>query len=74
MYNKNWTIYYTTGTGNSYRVSTWIHDLALSSGAETLLQPIEKAVPQNAIEAGHSLLVILYFILTVPFAAYTFSL
>ena len=44
------TLYFHTGTGNSYRVAAWIADEAGETGAAITLRPIEFARP--ALEIG----------------------
>jgi ferredoxin len=48
----NTVIYFMTGTGNSYRVSSWIARIARGKGSNTVIEPIEKAEPGAEITDG----------------------
>jgi Pyruvate/2-oxoacid:ferredoxin oxidoreductase delta subunit len=51
------TLYFYTGTGNSYRVATWMADAARRAGADVTLRPIGAADPDAEIdEAAGTLL------------------
>lgn len=51
MYKKA-TIYYFTGTGNSYRVASWMGETAVARGIETRIGSIGSAQPAKEIEQG----------------------
>lgn len=51
MYKKA-TIYYFTGTGNSYRVASWMEETAATRGIETRICSIGSARPAEEIEKG----------------------
>jgi Pyruvate/2-oxoacid:ferredoxin oxidoreductase delta subunit len=46
------TIYFYTGTGNSYRVAAWMTNLLADEGATVTLRPIESAHPEEEIGDG----------------------
>lgn len=46
------TIYYTSGTGNSYRVALWVAKAAKEKGIDTKLVKLEEAVPMEEVEEG----------------------
>ncbi len=50
-------LYFYTGTGNSYRVATWLAGAAEAAGANITLRSIESAQPADEIEQGGSALV-----------------
>jgi Pyruvate/2-oxoacid:ferredoxin oxidoreductase delta subunit len=50
------TIYYYTGTGNSYRVAAWTADPLVAAGATVTLLPIESARPRSEVSVGTSAL------------------
>ena len=54
---KNVTIYYMSGTGNSYRAATWMAMHAQAKGARVRIAPIEKAYPDEEISAAAGQLV-----------------
>ncbi|MFC1705751.1 EFR1 family ferrodoxin [Planctomycetota bacterium] len=45
-------IYFMSGTGNSYRVATWIGELAREHGAESSVIPIESGHPEEEVAVG----------------------
>ncbi len=54
------TMYFMTGTGNSYRVATWLGELAEQAGAESRVQTLETADPAAELEASPEQLVGLF--------------
>ena len=50
------TFYFFTGTGNSYRVATWMADAARAAGAAVRVHAIESARPAEEIGAGETAL------------------
>ena len=48
MYDKV-TIYFMSGTGNSYRVATWIDQQDRAAGAQSQVIPIENAHPADEV-------------------------
>ncbi len=56
MYDKV-TIYFMSGTGNSYRVSTWMDQQAREAGAQSCVVPIENANPAGEVADGDKNLV-----------------
>ncbi len=50
------TIYFYTGTGNSYRVATWIAEAARSAGAAVTVRPVESGDPVKEIGQGETAL------------------
>jgi ferredoxin len=50
------TFYFYTGTGNSYRVATWMAGAAREAGAAVAVRPIESARPAEEIGAGETAL------------------
>jgi Pyruvate/2-oxoacid:ferredoxin oxidoreductase delta subunit len=48
------TFYFFTGTGNSYRVATWLANAAQETGATVTVHPIESARPAEEIGAGEA--------------------
>ncbi|NLC06695.1 MAG: 4Fe-4S binding protein [Syntrophomonadaceae bacterium] len=51
MYKKV-TIYYFTGTGNSYRVASWMREIAVAQEIDTHVTSINSARPTEEIEKG----------------------
>ncbi|UCD85987.1 MAG: EFR1 family ferrodoxin, partial [Deltaproteobacteria bacterium] len=51
MYDKV-TIYFMSGTGNSYRVATWMDQQARAAGAQSQVIPIENAHPAKEVPDG----------------------
>lgn len=47
---KQAVIYFMTGTGNSFRTSSWIKDIALEKNTNALAIPIERGNPEKEIE------------------------
>jgi ferredoxin len=47
---RNTVIYFLSGTGNSYRVSTWIERVGQEKGSNTTVVPIDKAEPGKEIK------------------------
>jgi len=54
---SNTVIYFMTGTGNSYRVSTWVGRIAQEQRSNTLVVPIDRAKPSKEIGDGPSNLI-----------------
>ena len=54
---KNVTIYFMSGTGNSYRAATWMGQQAEAKGARSGVIPIEKGKPVEEISEGADQLV-----------------
>ena len=50
------TLYFFTGTGNSYRVAAWMADAARSAGATVTVHPIGTACPGEEIGEGETAL------------------
>ena len=48
------TFYFLTGTGNSYRATTWMDELSSSAGAATCVRPIQSARPAEEVGEGAS--------------------
>jgi len=74
---SNATLYYFTGTGNSYRVAAWMADAAGDAGAAVTLRPIESAHPAEEIGQGETALLGLVnptHALTTPWAMLRFAL
>jgi len=46
------TFYFMTGTGNSYRVASWMGEAAAAQGTAVSLQPVQKVSPAIKIAAG----------------------
>jgi ferredoxin len=49
---KNATIYFMTGTGNSFRTATWIAEAVRRQGTEARVIPYERARVEEEVEAG----------------------
>ncbi|MBN2527752.1 MAG: EFR1 family ferrodoxin [Deltaproteobacteria bacterium] len=61
MSYKNVTVYYASGTGNSYRAASWLTDVFDAENTRTHLVPVDKAVPaQQQQQTGSQQLVGLY--------------
>ena len=45
-------VYFFTGTGNTYRASNWIKEVAEEKGIEATVFPFAKADPKAQFEAG----------------------
>lgn len=60
MYKKAW-IYFMSGTGNSYRVGVWVHELCQREGIQSKIVPINAAKPRKDIEPSSNNLVILAY-------------
>lgn len=50
------TFYFYTGTGNSYRVTTWMAEAASETGAAVTVRPIASARPAEEIDKGETAL------------------
>jgi len=61
MVYRRATVYFASGTGNSYRVAVWLHEACLSRGIESDLVPIDSACPREEISASPDQLVALAF-------------
>ncbi|HEC34063.1 MAG TPA: (4Fe-4S)-binding protein [Chloroflexi bacterium] len=71
------TLYFYTGTGNSYRVATWLAEAARDAGAAVTLRPIGAARPVEEIGQGESALLGLVMPthgFTAPWAMLRFAL
>jgi len=54
---KNVTIYYLSGTGNTFRVATWFHNFVTARGIGSILRPIELSNPDKEVhETEHQLI------------------
>ncbi|NPV86465.1 MAG: 4Fe-4S binding protein [Anaerolineae bacterium] len=74
---KHTQIYFLSGTGNSFRVASWIHETALQQGGLANLTPIEAARPSEEIYPGADSLLALVFPthgFTTPWAMLKFAL
>ncbi len=49
---KNAVIYFWSGTGNSYRVSTWMGSIAEKNGLNSRVLSIDKRNPTEEIKGG----------------------
>ena len=54
------TIYYVSGTGNSFRAASWLFDAVSAEGSAVQLLPVDKATATRTPEAGPRQLVALY--------------
>lgn len=54
-------IYFLSGTGNSYRVASWLHDECVQRNISSELIPIDSAKPKEEIGAGNKSLVAFAF-------------
>ena len=61
MTYSNATIYFMSGTGNSFRAATWMTEAARRSGADARLLPIGKQRPDQGAEQGAQRLLGLVF-------------
>ncbi len=52
MAYKNTTIYFMSGTGNSYRVSKWMGEIAEKTGSNTKILPAKKKIPPEELKKG----------------------
>ncbi len=71
------TIYFMTGTGNSYRAATWLAEAARERGVAVHLVPIASAWPEREVQAGAGHLVGLFLPthgFTAPWAMIRFAL
>jgi len=70
-------LYFYTGTGNSYRVTTWMADAARATGATVTVRPIGSAQPAEEIGQGETALLGLVMPthgFTVPWVVLRFAL
>jgi len=58
---KNVVVYFWSGTGNSYRVSTWIGKTAKENGINTEVLSIDKSNPTEEIKGEHDFLIGIVF-------------
>ncbi len=58
---KNVVIYFWSGTGNSYRVSTWMGNIAEENELDTLVLSIDKGNPEEEIKGGSDNLMVIVF-------------
>jgi len=56
LHYKDITLYFYSGSGNSYRVATWMADAAAGGGAAVTVRPIESARPAQEIGRGETAL------------------
>lgn len=71
------TLYFFTGTGNSYRVAAWMADAARDAGAAVTMRPIESTHPSEEIGKGETALLGLVMPthgFTAPWAMLRFAL
>jgi len=71
------TLYFFTGTGNSYRVAVWMAGAARDAGADVTVRPIESAHPAEEIGKGETMLLGLVMPthgFTAPWAMLRFAL
>ncbi len=61
MQYKNAVIYFWSGTGNSYRVSTWIGKITEENGLNTRVFSIDKSNPTEEIKGGNDSLMGIVF-------------
>ena len=54
-------LYFTSGTGNSYRLAQWFADTAVGKGMAADIRPIEKADPESEISDGENLTLGLFY-------------
>jgi len=57
---ENATIYYLSGTGNTYRVATWAGEEFEGQRVKVRIAPFEKADPRNEITPGEKTLLGLF--------------
>jgi hypothetical protein len=55
------TVYFASGTGNSYRVAAWLDEACIIKNVESELIPVDAARPKEEIEASRDQLVALAF-------------
>ena len=60
MTYSNVTVYYTSGTGNSFRAAAWLTNALAKDGASTQLVPVDSAAPKTQLLSGKGQLVGLY--------------
>jgi ferredoxin len=58
---KNATIYYASGTGNSYRIARWIETLCRKKGMSIRFDPVNEAKPEKEIIPSKEHLLLLTF-------------
>jgi ferredoxin len=71
------TLYFYTGTGNSYRIAAWMADAARDAGAAITMRPIKSAHPSKEIGKGEKALLGLVMPahgFTAPWAMFRFAL
>jgi Pyruvate/2-oxoacid:ferredoxin oxidoreductase delta subunit len=71
------TLYFLTGTGNSYRVAAWLAEAARDAGAAVTVRPIEAAAPAQEVGVGEGALLVLTMPthgFTAPWAMIRFAL
>ncbi len=61
MQYKNAAIYFWSGTGNSYRVSTWMGKITEENGLNTRVVSIDKSNPTEEIKGGNDSLMGIVF-------------
>lgn len=55
------TVYFASGTGNSYRAAAWLYEACIAKNIESELIPVDAARPKEEIEASRRQLVALAF-------------
>ncbi|MDY6933025.1 MAG: hypothetical protein SVZ03_02225 [Spirochaetota bacterium] len=73
----NVKIYFLSGTGNSYRVSTWIENISNKYNIDARIYPVEKIMDATTIEDGNDSLIGIIFPthgFTAPLQILKFSL
>lgn len=61
MAYRNTTIYFMSGTGNSYRVSTWMREIAEKTGSNTEVLSVKNRKPAQDIKNGKNNLIGIVF-------------
>ena len=61
MNYKKVKIYFSSGTGNSYRVAVWVHEFCQSKDIDSEVIPIDIADPKSEIDSSPDNLVVLTF-------------
>jgi ferredoxin len=58
---KRVKIYFLSGTGNSFRVALWLHEVCTTHGIDSEIIPIDQAKPKEEIEASPKNLIVLSY-------------
>jgi ferredoxin len=61
MAYKKALIYFSSGTGNSYRVAVWLHEASLKRGITSEIIPIKLAKPKEEIKSSPDNLIVLTY-------------